>query len=113
MKRIEYYTTLDNKCPFIEWLEKLTPVYQAKVFARLDRLLEGNKGDWKHLENSKLCELRLHFGQGYRIYYRELNEIIVLIVAGSDKSNQNRTIKKANDYFEEYSTRRNKNDNKS
>ena len=53
MKQIEYYTTEDGKCPYITWLEKLSPSVQAKIFARLDRLVEGNKGDWKPLQNSQ------------------------------------------------------------
>ena len=110
MKQIEYYTTKDGKCPYIEWLERLTPVYQAKIFTRLDRLAEGNKGDWKHLANSELSELRLHFGKGYRLYFKELDNVIVLIVAGSDKTDQERTIKKANKYFEDFINRRNNND---
>lgn len=110
MKQIEYYTTKEGKCPYIEWLEGLTPIYQAKVFTRLDRLVDGNKGDWKRLTNSELSELRLHFGKGYRIYFKELDDVIVLILAGSDKSQQEKTIKKANKYFEDFINRRNNND---
>ena len=33
---------------------------------------KGNKGDYKQLKNSKLSELRFHFGSGYRIYFKEL-----------------------------------------
>ena len=111
MKRLEYYTTLTGKCPYIDWFEKLTPVYQAKILTRLDRLAEGNKGDWKPLQNSELSELRLHFGSGYRIYFKELDNVIILIIAGSDKSNQEKTIKKANKYFEDYILRKDENDN--
>lgn len=111
MKSLEYYTTEDGKCPYIEWFENLSYEYQVKILARLDRLAEGNKGDWKHLENSKLSELRLHFGSGYRIYFKELDNIIVLIISGSNKSNQDKTIKKANKYFEDYLKRSNKDDN--
>lgn len=64
----------------------------------------------EHLANSELSELRLHFGKGYRIYFKELDSVIVLIVAGSDKSEQERTIKKANKYFEDFINRRNNND---
>lgn len=113
MKKIEYYTASNGNCPYLEWLEDLNPIYQAKIFTRLDRLTDGNKGDWKRLENSKLSELRLHFGKGYRIYFKELDDIIVLIVAGSDKSTQTRTIKKADKYLEDFLSRRNNNDNKS
>ena len=110
MKQLEYYTTQNNKSPYIEWFERLTPAYQAKVLTRLDRLIEGNKGDWKPLKNSKLSELRLHFGSGYRIYFKELDNIIILIIAGSSKSNQKQAIKKADEYFEDYIRRNNKND---
>ena len=110
MKEIIYYVTSTGKCPFTDWLEDLSPVFQAKIFTRLDRLAEGNKGDWKHLENSALEELRLHFGSGYRIYFKELSNVIVLVVAGSDKSSQVRTIKKANLYFEDYLKRNTTND---
>lgn len=111
MKQLEYYTTANGKCPYTDWLENLSPSYQVKVLTRLDRLAEGNKGDWKPLQNSKLSELRLHFGSGYRIYFKELDDVIILIVAGSSKSDQVKTIKKANEYFEEYLNRSNKNDN--
>lgn len=111
MKQLEYYTTESGKCPYINWFEKLNPIYQVKVLTRLDRLLEGNKGDWKPLQNSELSELRLHFGSGYRIYFKEFDNAIILIVSASDKSNQEREIKKANKYFKDYLSRRNENDN--
>ena len=38
MKQIEYYTTEDGKCPYVEWLEKLSPTFQVKILTRLDRL---------------------------------------------------------------------------
>ena len=111
MKQIEYYTTENGKCPYIKWFYDLEPIYRAKVLIRLDRLIEGNPGDYKHLTNSKLSELRLHFGKGYRIYYKELDNVIILIVAGSDKSDQEKTIKQANMYLEDY-IKRSKYDNK-
>lgn len=111
MKKLEYYTTLEGKCPYLKWFEGLSETYQAKIFTRLDRLPEGNKGDWKPLQNSKLSELRFHFGSGYRIYFKETDETIILLLAGSNKSDQERAIKKANNYFEDYLKRKNKNDN--
>ncbi len=106
MKEIIIYTTEDNKCPFLEWQNSLSTEYKVRVNKRLQRLREGYFGDWKHLQNSKLSELRLDFGKGYRIYFKEMDNIIILIIAGSDKSNQKSTINKANKYFEEYINRR-------
>jgi len=53
----------------------------------------------------------LDFGKGYRIYFKELDNVIILIVAGGDKSDQKRTIKQADKYLEEYLTRSKNNDN--
>lgn len=111
MKQIKVYTTSDGKCPFLQWRKTLTLEYQVRVNKRLQRMSEGLYGDWKHLQNSKLCEMRLDFGKGYRIYYKEIDNIIILILAGSDKSNQKEIIKQANKYFEDYLNRSKQGDN--
>ena len=102
MKDLIVYTSKDNRCPFLEWRNTLSTEYQVRVNKRLQRMREGLYGDWKHLKNSKLSELRLDFGKGYRIYFKELDNVIVLIIAGSDKSNQKSTIKQAEKYYEDY-----------
>ena len=104
-KQIIYYTTTDGKCPFITWFDTLDDKTQGIVKARIDRLKDGLRGDWKRLTNSKLSELRINYGRGYRVYYRELNNIIILIVAGGDKSDQNRLIKQADKYLKELEER--------
>ena len=111
VKEIEYYTTLDGKCPYIDWFKTLSRDYQSKVIKRVNRLEDGLFGDCKRLTGSKLSELRLDFGKGYRIYFKELDNVIILIVAGGDKSDQQRTIKQADKYLEEYLTRSKNNDN--
>lgn len=63
--------------------------------------MQGNLGDYKSL-GEDLYELRLHFGSGYRIYYGELEDIIILLLCGGDKSTQSRDIIKAKNYFKEY-----------
>lgn len=105
MKEVLYYTTKDGKCPFQEWLNKLDSIEQKRIRQRLLRVQMGNFGDYKPLQNSELSELRFITNRGYRIYYKELDNIIVLILAGGDKSNQTQTIKKANKYFEEFKER--------
>ncbi len=111
VKEIEYYTTVDGKCPYIDWFTTLSREYQSKVIKRVNRLEDGLYGDCKRLTGSKLSELRLDFGKGYRIYFKELDDVIILIVAGGDKSDQKRTIKQADKYLEEYLTRSKNNDN--
>ena len=110
MKQIEFYVTENQKCPYLEWLESLNYEYQARIDMRLKRLQQGNFGDYKQLQNSELSELRFNFGAGYRIYYKEINNVVILLLAGSDKSDQNKTIKKANKYLKDYINRSNPND---
>ncbi len=112
MKEIIYYTTIDGKCPYIDWRNNLSYNFQSRISMRLLRLMNGNYGDCKRLKNSQLSELRFDFGKGYRIYFKELDDVIILIVAGSDKSNQKNIIKKADEYLTEYLSRRTENDNK-
>ena len=106
VKEIEYYTTHDGKCPYIDWFKTLSIEYQSKVIKRVNRLEDGLYGDCKRLTNSKLSELRLDFGKGYRIYFKELDNVIILIVAGGEKSDQKRTIKQADKYLSDYLNRR-------
>ena len=105
MKEIEYYITPDGKCPYIEWRDTLSNAFQVRIAKRINHMLDGNYGDWKRLQNSQLSEIQLDFGKGYRIYFKELDNVIILLLAGSDKSNQKTVIKQADKYLEEYLSR--------
>lgn len=91
----------NNKAPFAEWMNSLDKVTKSRVQSRLTRLLENNFGDCKKLD-SELSELRLKFGSGYRIYYTEIDNIIVLIINGGDKSTQAKDITKAKNILQEW-----------
>lgn len=91
----------NNKAPFAEWMNSLDKVTKSRVQSRLTRLLENNFGDCKKMD-SELSELRLKFGSGYRIYYTEIDNIIVLIINGGDKSTQAKDIAKAKNILQEW-----------
>lgn len=61
---------------------------------RLRRMSLGNFGEYRELGDG-VCELKCHFGPGYRIYYTVRNGEIVILLAGGDKSTQPRDIEKA------------------
>lgn len=88
----------NDKTPFIEWMDSLDKTTKARVQSRLTRLLENNFGDHKKFDN-EISELRLKFGSGYRIYYTEIDNIIVLLINGGDKSTQSKDIEKQKVYF--------------
>lgn len=81
----------NDKIPFIEWMDSLDKTTKARVQSRLTRLLENNFGDHKKIDN-EISELRLKFGSDYRIYYTEVDNIIVLLINGGDKSTQSKDI---------------------
>ena len=54
----------------------------------------GNPGDAKHVGEG-VSELRLGFGPGYRIYYTQRGREVVILLAGGDKSTQQKDIEKA------------------
>jgi len=85
----------------IEWLDSLDKTIKARIQSRLTRLIENNFGDHKKID-SEISELRLHFGSGYRIYYSEIDNIIVLLINGGDKSSQSKDIRKAKNILHEW-----------
>ena len=101
-QRIVKIAQLSNgKTPFIDWLESLDKVTKSRVQSRLTRLLENNFGDHKKID-SEISELRLKFGSGYRIYYTEIDDVIVLLINGGDKSTQSKDIQKAKDILQDW-----------
>lgn len=91
----------NNKIPFSEWINSLDKCTKARIQSRLTRLLENNFGDHKKIDN-EISELRLKFGAGYRIYYTEIDNTIVLLINGGDKSTQTKDIEKAKNILQEW-----------
>jgi len=88
--------------PFIEWLEAIKDkAMQVRIRSRLLRMEDGNFGDHRSIGEG-IFELRLHFGPGYRIYYGQLGNEIVLLLAGGDKSTQKHDIQRVKYYWYDY-----------
>ncbi len=80
---------------FDKWLNGLRDL-QAKerIFERIRRLRDGNAGDVKAVGNG-VCEMRISYGPGYRLYYTRLGLALVLLLCGGDKSSQKQDIARA------------------
>jgi putative addiction module killer protein len=99
------YLTPGGKDIFGEWLSRLKdPRAQAKIVIRLDRVATGNFSDCKPLRGG-LCELRIAWGPGYRVYYAMLGKSRVLLLTGGDKRRQSSDIEMALAYLKDYKER--------
>ncbi len=83
-REIQYYRAPNGRLPFIEWLESIQDTKtQDRIQARLERLEDGNLGDCRSVGDG-VFELRIHFGAGYRIYFGQVGNTIVLLLCGGD-----------------------------
>ena len=104
-KEIEIYKTQSGKEPFLEWFENLDLKNQTRITTRLERIEIGHYGDFKKLKNS-INELRFFTGSGYRIYFAEEDNKLIILLIGGDKSTQEKDIKKATEFYNEYKERK-------
>jgi putative addiction module killer protein len=104
-REIRSYTTEFGNIPFDDWLSGLRNLTaQAKIDARLQRVALGNLGDCRAVGDG-VYEFRIDYGPGYRIYFAQLNTIVVLLLCGGDKSSQNQDITIAKQYWKAYQER--------
>ena len=101
-RNLQIYQTQNGQKPFIQWLESIQDLgTQGRIDRRLERLANGNFGDCRPIGDG-VFELRIHFGPDYRIYFGELDDTIVLLLCGGDKSSQERDIRRAKTYWLQY-----------
>jgi putative addiction module killer protein len=80
---------------FQDWLDDLKDSRaQLRIVARLRLAEAGNLGDWKSV-GGEVSEMRVAFGPGYRLYFTKRQSILIVMLAGGDKSTQARDIKRA------------------
>lgn len=78
---------------FAQWLDGLSDIQaRARVFARIDRLADGNPGDVKPVGEG-VSELRIAYGPGYRVYYTMRGQALIILLAGGGKQTQAKDIK--------------------
>ncbi|NJM61364.1 MAG: type II toxin-antitoxin system RelE/ParE family toxin [Oscillatoriales cyanobacterium RU_3_3] len=101
-REIQRYVTPEGKVPFAEWFDSFKDVNtKAKIRTRLNRVGTGNFGDCR-LVGEGVCELRIDYGPGFRIYFGQVGTTIVLLLCGGDKSTQDRDIRQAKEYWADY-----------
>ena len=81
---------------YLRWYNKLKDSKaKARIDVRLRRIAtQEHFGDCKSVRDS-IFELRIDYGPGYRVYYTQRGEEIILLLIGGDKSTQQSDIEKA------------------
>jgi putative addiction module killer protein len=92
---------IEKTIEFDKWLRKLSDLKaKAKILFRIQKLENDEHfGDCKSVGDG-IKELRINFAKGYRIYFKEKDEKIIILLIGGDKSSQVKDIKKAKEIWE-------------
>ena len=89
-----------------QWLSDLRDfAARARVVSRLDRLKAGLLGDWKGVGEG-VCELRIDYGPGYRVYYAQDGAALIILLCGGDKRSQAKDMERAHAYWKDYKARK-------
>lgn len=102
---LRYYKDAQGQAPLTQWLDGLKDIRaRAQIKVRLTRAQAGNLGDCKPLRDG-VMELKIDYGPGYRVYLSRQGPVIVLLLCGSDKTDQDRAIRQAIDYLNDWKQR--------
>jgi putative addiction module killer protein len=101
-RRVVAYKKPDGEEPFTEWLDGLRDkTIRRRILLRVYRLEQGNFGDCKPVGEG-VSELRMFFGSGYRVYFAQRGDDLVILLCGGDKSSQDNDIEQAKSYWKRY-----------
>ncbi len=101
-KKVNYFVMKGGYSPFENWLNKLDHPVQAIILRTIQRVATGGaKKSIKSLKEN-LFEIKISHGPGYRVYFAEEGNRIIILLIGGNKRTQNRDIKKAREYWSSY-----------
>jgi len=91
---------IEKTIEFDKWLRKLKDLKSmAKILFRIQKIEnDGHFGDCKPVGNG-IKELRVNFAKGYRVYFKEKDGKIIILLVGGEKSSQQNDIKKAKEIW--------------
>jgi len=80
---------------YARWIDNLADIRsRARILVRVERLASGNPGDVKPVGEG-ISELKIDYGPGYRVYFKQQGQELIILLAGGDKSSQAKDIKQA------------------
>lgn len=105
MIELRQYQTAADRSPYAEWFNRLEAVAAAKISVALSRVELGNTSNVKSVGDG-VCELRVDFGPGYRVYFGWDGPALIILLGGGTKKRQSRDIAKACKCWSDYKSRK-------
>lgn len=105
MIKIVQYESEDGHCPFAEWFEGLDTRDALKVRTAIVRMEAGNLGDVKPVGGG-VSERRINFGPGFRLYFGQDGDVLVILLNGGTKKRQQNDIDEAKHLWADYKRRK-------
>lgn len=99
--KIACFITDEGDEPFTKWFDKQNVAASAHIVRVLHRMEEGNFSNVKSV-GSGVFENKIHFGPGYRIYFGQDGDEMVILLGGGTKKRQNQDIHKAQELWTKY-----------
>jgi putative addiction module killer protein len=104
-RKVVEYLESGGGSPFKKWFDSLDAVAAAKITTALYRLEQGNTSNAKAVGKG-VAEYRIDFGPGYRIYFGQEADVLVILLGGGTKKGQSADIGRAQLRWQEYKTRK-------
>jgi putative addiction module killer protein len=93
---------IEKTTEFDKWLKKMKDLRaKAKILVRIQKLEQDEHfGDCETVGDG-IRELKINYAKGYRVYFRETDRKIIMLLIGGDKSTQQRDIERAKEIWNE------------
>ena len=88
---VRHYVDQNGRRPFQRWFDDLDGFAAARIGRSLSRLSNGNTSNVRAVGEG-VCELKVDFGPGYRVYFGKDGDSVVILVGGSTKKDQQAAI---------------------
>lgn len=87
---------IEKTFEFDKWFRKLNDIRaKSKILFRIQKLeTDEHFGDCKPVGDG-ISEMRINYAKGYRVYWKEKDHKIVILLIGGEKSTQQKDIEKA------------------
>ena len=106
-RTIRIYKAENQGEPFSEWIQSLRDEKAIAVIQkRLVRVALGNLGTYRFVGDG-VFEFKIDYGPGYRVYFVQIGDVVLLILCGGDKSSQTKDIEQAKQYWIDFKHREN------